>query len=79
MKTTRRQVLAGAGALLLPGTARAFGSTTRIDVAELDLGNGTLQRPNAWQRLLYEVSSTTSVECEPLYTTTSWPASTEAP
>lgn len=62
---TRRALLAGATALCVPGLAKAFGNATRIDVAELDLGKGTLQRPNAWQRLLYEVSQTTSVECEP--------------
>lgn len=65
IRWTRRELVAGAAALLVPGVAHAFGSTTRIDVAELDLGSGTLQRPNAWQRLLYEVTSTTSVECEP--------------
>lgn len=61
----RRDWLVGAGAsLLAPGIARGFGETTRVDVCELDLGPGTLSRPNAWKRLLYEVRQTTSVECE---------------
>jgi hypothetical protein len=42
-----------------------FGDTSRVDVAELNLGPGTLSRPNAWKRLLYEVIQTTSVVCEP--------------
>jgi hypothetical protein len=36
-----------------------------VDVAELDLGSGTLSRPNGWRRLIYEVIQTTSVECSP--------------
>ncbi|MCB9687156.1 MAG: DUF4159 domain-containing protein [Alphaproteobacteria bacterium] len=62
----RRDLLAaGAAALALPGRALAFGEGTRLDICELDLGPGTLSRPNAWKRLLYEVQGTTSVECEP--------------
>ncbi|MEZ4240712.1 MAG: DUF4159 domain-containing protein [Myxococcota bacterium] len=62
---TRRGALLGAGAgLLLPRASRAFGEATRVDICELDLGAGTLSRPNAWKRLLYEVKGTTSVECE---------------
>lgn len=63
---SRRQVLAAAAALAAtPRVAHAFGDTTEVDVAELMLGPGTLSRPNAWKRLLYEVVQTTSVECEP--------------
>ncbi|MBX2804005.1 MAG: DUF4159 domain-containing protein [Myxococcales bacterium] len=63
--TRRRDVLAGLGAsLALPSSALGFGSPTRVDMCELDLGSGTLSRPNAWKRLLYEVEGTTSVECE---------------
>ena len=64
---TRRQLLAGLGALTgtAPLPAWAFGDTTEVDVAELDLGPGTLSRPNGWKRMLYEVVQTTSVECEP--------------
>ncbi len=66
MRPTRRQVLAGVGAsLIAPGTALGFGTASKVDIAELDLGDGTLSRPGAWRRLLYEVVHTTSVECEP--------------
>jgi hypothetical protein len=61
----RRTFLAGAGAVAFAGPSWAFGPASRIDVAELDLGPGTLSRPNAWKRLLYETIQTTSVECEP--------------
>ncbi len=60
----RRDLLAAAAALGISGQARAFGKPTLVDVCELDLGTGTLSRPNAWKRLLYEVIQTTSVECE---------------
>lgn len=60
---TRRQVLAAG--LALPATAWGFGTASKVDVGELDLGPGTLLRPNAWRRLLYDVANTTSVECEP--------------
>ncbi len=53
-----------ASAAALPGTARGFGAPTRVDIAEINLGSGTLSRPNGWKRLLYEVRQTTSVECE---------------
>lgn len=62
----RRDLLAALGATAaLPGRALAFGDRTEVDIAELQLGPGTLTRPNAWKRLLYEVVQTTSVECEP--------------
>lgn len=62
---TRRQALAAAAAAaVIPSRARAFGDASRVDVCELDLGSGSLSRPNAWKRLLYEVKGTTSVECE---------------
>ena len=32
-------------------------------MCEIDLGPGTLSRPNAWKRLVYEIMGTTSVEC----------------
>ncbi len=59
------RALAATGAFGLPGSALAFGTPTRVDVAELLLEQGTLSRPNAWKRLLYETIQTTSVECEP--------------
>jgi hypothetical protein len=63
---SRRALLAGvAAAVALPGTARGFGAASRVDAAELDLGAGTGSRPNAWKRLLFEVSNTTAVEVSP--------------
>jgi hypothetical protein len=58
----RRAFLAGMTASLVASRAHAFGETTRLGVAELDLGPGTLSRPAAWKRLLYELGDTTSVE-----------------
>ena len=60
---TLRGLVGGAAMLSLPGGASAFGQTTEVDVGELSLGSGTIQRPNAWRRLLYEMEQTTSVEC----------------
>lgn len=66
---SRREWLQSAAAVLggaaIPRAALAFGDATRMDVAELQLGRGTLSRPNAWTRLLLEVVQTTSVECNP--------------
>lgn len=77
MSPTRRDflTLAGgcAGALALgasgvvPFPALAFGERSQVDIAELDLGPGTLSRPNAWTRLLSELESTTSVECRDVF------------
>jgi len=62
----RREVLAAlSAALVAPRVAGAFGEASMVDIAEIDLGSGTLTRPNAWKRLLYEVVHTTSVDCEP--------------
>jgi len=36
-----------------------------MDIVELQLEGGTLSRPRAWERLLYEVIQTTSVEARP--------------
>jgi len=47
-------------ALALPALS-AFGPSSHIDVAELDLGPGTVRRPNAWKRLLYDVEQLTAV------------------
>ena len=64
MTVSRRRFLSSGVALLaLPGTAYGFGDVTKVDLAELDLGDGVVFRPNAWKRLLYEVIQTTSVEC----------------
>lgn len=48
----------------MPLPTWAFGDEALVDIAELDLGSGTLSRPNAWKRLLYEIIQTTSVECD---------------
>lgn len=63
--TRRRLLLTALASTAVGPRAWAFGDTTEVDIAELDLGPGTLSRPNAWKRLLYEVVQTTSVECEP--------------
>lgn len=60
---TRRELALGALCLPLARQARAFGDSSLVDIAEIDLGPGTTSRPNAWKRLLYEVIQTTSVEC----------------
>lgn len=66
MRPSRRDVLLGlAGALAAPRLARAMGpGSSEVHVAELDLGAGTISRPDAWKVLVAEVESTTSVECD---------------
>jgi len=59
----RRFLGTTAAGLLIPRLGWAFGETTLVDVAELDLGTTQL-RPSAWKRLLYEVQNTTSVEVQ---------------
>jgi hypothetical protein len=56
-------VLGALGALAAAPRALAFGETTHIDIAEIDLGAGTVSRTNAWRRLLYDMTQLTSVEC----------------
>lgn len=60
---SRRHLISAAAALAATRPARAFGTTTMVDIAEIDLGPGTIGRPTAWSRLLYEMIQTTSVEC----------------
>jgi hypothetical protein len=61
---SRRFLLKGlAMGLGFPQLAFGFGDSSKVDLAELDLGPGSVFRPNAWKRLLYEVIQTTSVEC----------------
>lgn len=67
---TRRDLLRLGGAslaalLLGAGRARALGEASRLDLAEIVLDRGTLSRPRAWVRLLYELVQTTSVEARP--------------
>ena len=59
---TRRSLIASLAALT-SFPALAFGDATLVDIAELNLGDGTTTRPLSWMRLLYEVIQTTSVEC----------------
>ncbi len=72
---TRRDLLRlgalglGALALDLPGlmpVAHALGPGSELDIGELHLPSGTVSRPRAWERLLYEVIQTTSVEANPV-------------
>lgn len=66
MSWSRRNVLGALGAgVLLPQVSWAFGDANRVDIGELDLGPGTLSRPNAWKRLLYDMVQSTSVEAAP--------------
>jgi hypothetical protein len=59
----RLACLGGAAAALggWPRLARALGDATKLDLVELQLGEGSTSRPSAWLRLLYEVEQTTSV------------------
>jgi hypothetical protein len=58
----RRNLLKCLGLGVLPFPAWSFGKSSKMGVAQLDLGAGTLLRPTAWARLLYEVQLTTSIE-----------------
>jgi hypothetical protein len=58
----RRDFLKLLGLSALPLPALAFGESSKMGVAQLELGSGTLLRPAAWNRLLYEVQLTTSIE-----------------
>ncbi len=64
---SRRAVLGGLAASFglraLP--AHAIGPGSALDVAEIQLGHGTVSRPQAWSRLLFELIQSTSVEAEP--------------
>ncbi len=64
----RRSLLRGAAASALACATRpafGFGPSGKVDVAELQLSTGTISRPEAWKRLLFEAIQTTSVETEP--------------
>lgn len=61
MKMNRRQLLAGAAAML-PGTAWALGDASKVDVCEIVLPSGTVSRPTAWERMLYTIQRVSSVE-----------------
>lgn len=65
---TRRALLKAAVSALAVSMSRgvrALGAGSRFDVAEIMLPSGTTSRPAAWQRLLYEVIQSTSIECDP--------------
>lgn len=62
---SRRDVLAGLAALAASRRAWALGPTSELDIAEIQLGTATRSRPAAWERLLFELIQTTSVEAEP--------------
>ncbi len=65
----RREVLAGGLGLLAgglwPGSARAIGESSEVDIAEIMLSSGTRSAPDAWRGLLFELIQTTSVEAIP--------------
>jgi hypothetical protein len=63
----RRALLRGAVgvAALASMPARALGPGSELDVAEIALPRGTVSRPEAWSRLLFELIQSTSVEAEP--------------
>jgi len=65
----RRSFLAAIGAAgavsMLPRRAWPFGGSGRVNVAEIQLATGTISRPEAWKRLLFETIQTTSVEASP--------------
>ena len=58
----RRDFLKAMSLLAAPLPALAFGESSKMGVAQLELGSGTVLRPEAWTRLLYEVQLTTSIE-----------------
>lgn len=64
MNISRRTMVAGVASAVVHPRAWAFGGSSKVDICELDLGPGTVSRPHAWQRLLYEIDQTTSVQCE---------------
>lgn len=63
MSWTRRALLTALAATPIARRALAFGESTHVDIAEINLGPGTVSRANAWRRLLYDMTQLTSVEC----------------
>ena len=59
---TRRVLIAQSMALLLAKNSFGLGMASRFDVGELMLPTGTLSRPGAWRRALFELIQTTSIE-----------------
>jgi hypothetical protein len=58
----RRDFLLSVPAALVSGPALGLGRSSEADVAEIVLPVGTVSRPDAWTRLLYELEITTSIE-----------------
>ncbi len=58
----RRDLLAALPAWMVSGHVHALGRSSEADVAEVMLPSGTVSRPDAWTRLLYELEVTTSIE-----------------
>jgi len=52
-------------ALLVGSKARALGAASQVDIAELSVPGVSIHRAAAWQRLLFELIQTTSVEANP--------------
>ncbi len=65
--TWNRRSLIGAVAagLAVPRAGFALGTGSQLDIAELSVSGASLHRPEGWQRLLFEVIQTTSVEAWP--------------
>ncbi len=61
----RRDFLGGALAALTSRRAFAMGEEAELDIGEIQLSSGTLSRPQAWTRLLFEMVQTTAVETNP--------------
>lgn len=57
----KRRTFLGLLAAAWPGAAWALGEASLIDIVELDIP-GTLSRPGAWTRMLYEIQRVSSVE-----------------
>jgi len=62
---SRRALLGSAAALAFAPRVRALGPASEVDIAEIQLPRGTVSRPEAWTRLLFELLQSTSVEAEP--------------
>ncbi|MEC9389172.1 MAG: DUF4159 domain-containing protein [Myxococcota bacterium] len=62
---TRRSVVAGMAALMVPRPAFGLGSGSLFNVAELEVPGASIHRPEAWSRMLHEVIQATSIEADP--------------
>lgn len=62
--TRRSALLGGLATLTIPQISWGLGAGSQLDVAEV-MVPGTLSRPGAWQRVLFEVIQSTSIEANP--------------